>query len=67
LLRCEGSKHTELVAVRVGHHHPTGVIALADIDVPCTEPFKATYLSSLIEGSQVKVQAILSRLSFGQS
>ena len=61
----ERSKHTELVAVWVGHHHPTGVIALADVDAPGTEPFKPKDLSSLIEGSQVKVQAILSQLLLG--
>ena len=54
----ERSKYAEFVAVRIGHHHPTDVVGLADVDAPGTQSFKPKDFSSLIEGSQVKVQAI---------
>lgn len=65
LLGRERSKYAELVAVRIRHHHPTDVIGLADVDAPGTKPFKPKDFSSLIEGSQVKVQAVLSQLFLG--
>ena len=58
LVAIERSKYAEFVAVRIGHHHPTDVVGLADVDAPGTQSFKPKDFSSLIEGSQVKVQAI---------
>jgi hypothetical protein len=48
LLGRKRSKHTEFVAIRVGHHHPAGVGALPYVGTARTESLKPSHLSSLI-------------------
>ena len=63
MLGCQRSKHTEFVALRVGHHDPGHVGALPYVSAARTKSFEPSHLRSLILRSQVKVQAILARLA----
>jgi hypothetical protein len=48
LLRCQRSKHTEFVALRVGHHYPGDVGALPYVRAARAKAFKPSNLGSLI-------------------
>ena len=53
--------HAELVALRIGHHDPRPVVALADIDVSGSQFFESGNLCGLVLRSKVEMQAILDR------
>ena len=57
-----GTLYAELVAFRVGHHHPGLVVVLTDLDAGSSQPFQSGNLRGLVLGSQVQMQAILARL-----
>src|SRR3954447_20041285 len=57
-------QHTELVAVRIGHHDPADV-ALTDVDAPCPEGDQAVDLLLLVgvgRWGEVEVQSVLAGL-----
>src|SRR6266496_3153941 len=65
LLGRQRPQHVELVAVRIGHHHPTHVRTLADVDAPSAETFQARHLGRLVLWPQIEVEAVLRRLLLG--
>jgi hypothetical protein len=67
LVGCERSEHTELVAVRVGHHDPACVSALAHVDAAGTGRFKPGHFTCLIPGPQIQVEAVLALLLLGDA
>lgn len=48
-------QYAELVAVRVGHHHPTDVRALPDVGSAGTQQLQPSHFGILIPRAQVKV------------
>ena len=62
----QATQDTELVALRVGQHHP-GDIALTDVGTSGPKADKPLHLVSVraIDRPQVQVQAVLDRLPFG--
>jgi len=57
-----GILYAELVAFRIGHHHPGPVVALADVDAGGSQRFQSGNLCGLVLRSQVEVQTILASL-----
>src|SRR5689334_24291761 len=59
-----GREDAELVALRVGKHHPR-LLALTDVDMLGAQTDHAVDLGLLIVGSKVEVNAILDHLVVG--
>jgi hypothetical protein len=58
-------KHTELFPFRIRHHHPGGVVRLADIDLSVLRSINPIDLSTLFLWSQIEVQSVPHRLPMG--
>src|SRR5213079_880989 len=56
------AEDAELVALRVGQHHPGHRGTLPDVDVPGTHVDEALHLGVLVLGGEVEVQAVLAVL-----
>src|SRR6266702_1997725 len=65
LLRRQRLEHAELVARRIGHHHPAHVRLLADVDPPGAEVPQPRHLGGLVLRPQVQVQPVLASFVLG--
>src|SRR6059058_2634369 len=60
-----GAEHAELVALRIGEHHPGRVRRLPDVDPDRPERLQPLHLPVTVVGGEIDVEAVLDRLRLG--
>jgi hypothetical protein len=58
-------EHVELVAVWVGHDHPTDGFALADVDLSGAEGLEPGHFGGLVGGAKIQMEPVLDGLASG--